>query len=119
MLKHDAVGFNGSLRCQSTTLRGFRAAVVEDKFLDVSVIMRLLGAPKLVFLCNSLEGLGRTFNSIGQPAVVFDRKLADDLVYASRSVISELRLVIYVLTGRIFMAHVRPLAFSFCAEEPA
>lgn len=90
-----------------------------DKFLDVSVIMRLLGAPKLVFLCNSLEGLGRTFNSIGQPAVVFDRKLADDLVYASRSVISELRLVIYVLTGRIFMAHVRPLAFSFCAEEPA
>jgi hypothetical protein len=75
-------------------------------------------ARKLVFLRNSLERLGSALDPIGQTLVAFDRQLANDLIYATGGIVSELRLEVDALASRIFVAHVRPFEWApVCATE--
>ena len=71
-----------------------------------------------MFLCNSLERLGSALDPIGQTLVAFYRLRANDLIYATGGIVSELRLIVDVLASRIFVAHVRPFEWApVCATE--
>jgi hypothetical protein len=61
-----------------------------------------------VLVCNSLERFGSALDPVGQAVVPFDRQLTDDLVFAPRSIVSELGRVIDILASGIFVVHFRP-----------
>ena len=72
-----------------------------------TVAMDSVSARKLDLVSGSLESFGITLDAI-KAAVVLDRELPDDLIYAARGATSDWRIVIDVLANRIFVAHIRP-----------
>jgi len=72
-----------------------------------TVAMDSVSARKLDLVSGSLESFGITLDAI-KTAVVLDRELPDDLIYAARGATSDWRIVIDVLANRIFVAHIRP-----------
>jgi hypothetical protein len=72
-----------------------------------TVAMDSVSDRKLDLVSSSLERLGITLDAV-ETAVVLDRELPDDLVNAARGATSDWRIVIDVLTNRIFVVHIRP-----------
>jgi hypothetical protein len=83
------------------------------KRLPKGTAQQSIRAGELVFFGNSLERLGCALDPIGKASVAFDRQLANDLVFAARGIVSELRFVIDVLASGKFVAHVRPSWVGF------
>ena len=66
-----------------------------------------VNACKLDLVSSSLERFRLTLDAI-KAAVILDRQLPDDPVYAACGATSDWRIVVDVLPNRIFVPHVRP-----------